>query len=381
MSKLTSDVIYETLSLSPSAAATTWGSVMSFPYTEKNRRITKQWLELTTSALTQTGGTYVRFIPGGYHIQQTELLSGGQPFLTIIGDDMALLQYVPATAEQLVILAAEQGDHATVTNRNSASAAAQVLLIPMTNVLDQVRLAIHGTNATDITIRITLKPLASVVEQDGTVPVATFSSPILKMQTHRLEKNELTASINKFKMGALVYPFMKSLTHQNTGLASGITQSSTVLTSFAGVDVAFMYFIVRPLAPTAGNLFKFVQVTSFSIQDASSNTITGEASHTDLIARTEMFNKWFPRSAFACSTNMTVSSTSTTNYIYFYAFCEYPERQLISPTKSTGFRHFAGNEKLVLNWGSATGAAYQLDVFAYTHSGLLVSQGHPLRIM
>jgi hypothetical protein len=377
----TANTIYETLSLSPSAAATTFGSVMSFPYTEKNRKITKQWLELTLSALTQTGGTYVRFNPACWFIQTYEILSGGQPILTIVGDDMALLQYFPATSEALAVLAAEQGDYATVATRNSASAAAQTLVIPMTNVLDQVNVAVHGSIATDFTIRITLRSLASVVQQDGTVPVCTFSSPILKMQTERMKDSDLAKSISKFGRGALIYPFLRSVTHQNTGLASGITQSSTVLTAFAGIDVAWMYFLVRPLAPAADNLYKFVQVTSFSLQDASSNTITAEASHTDLMARTEMYNKWFPRSSFSVSTNMTGTATSTTNYIYMYAFCKYPEYQMASPDKSRGFRHFAGNEKLILNWGSATGAAYQLDVFAYCHSGLLVSMGNALRIV
>ena len=163
-----------------------------------------------------------------------------------------------------------------------------------------------------------------------------------------------------------------SVRYSPFNIASGVANTSLVLSPFVG-NVIALFFVVRPTASLTGNnCYQFTAIKDFAILDSSNaNTIGGQNIPSSLAL--QYLNSFYSKSSYSSETSIgsNLAGTKCDNgaNVYCWSFSsnlvEALDKGLL-----LSHRRFQGNEILQLNFTASLSASVQVDVWAYTQSAL-----------
>lgn len=139
----------------------------------------------------------------------------------------------------------------------------------------------------------------------------------------------------------------------------GVSSVTIPLTSFNG-DISHFYFNVRlnSTAYTGLNLMTFIPISSFTLNDSSETTVSGNITH----AMSTLLNRNYVQSSLYTENYLSVNNQNMN--LYFYSHSIDPVTSLKNGA-SLGSRKYNSNDTLTINFMTTLTAAVIVDVFGY----------------
>ena len=167
------------------------------------------------------------------------------------------------------------------------------------------------------------------------------------------------------------HTFIHDTRYATFSVPSGTLTTTIVLTPIVG-NITALLFTVR--ATTVGvGAWNFTQLASWAINDAqSTNIVGGSALPASYCAN--ILNRDWSKSSYNTETSFNSATNNAANY-YMWSLSVDPVSAMLDGQALTS-RRFIGAEQLILNFPSATGAAVQVDVYAWVESVLEQGVGY-----
>jgi hypothetical protein len=330
-------------------------SSVDFRLTESEFMLEDMALELSLSALTQTGGTTIRYVDAPLMLNRVEIYanSGAQ-----------LVQTIDAWHLRMVDVLHLSNESATFKNKITDAAAAgtaQTFYIRLHSFINTIGGYPLFATTGDLTVRVYFRSLADSVVQDGTAPVGSIASAKLKVKLSEVsarEKQEFMASQMRHPK---LYRFMNTRITP-IPVASGSTSIRQVLNSVRA-PISHMTFVITDSNPTGADLEGgYTALQDFVVLNASGENQTGKQVITDAFNRNFLAGEWFS------------STTTTTENIYAYSWASNPELAL-SKGINSGVYEKSGSDVLEINFGSALSSASTIYLMEYTYSFVELYKG------
>ena len=149
-----------------------------------------EWLKdarifIQVSALTGTGGTYIRFVnaPAIYMFDKFDLVCDGKPKESITSDQLYEQIYKNVDSDQWQRIALDIGYNTSTTARNTAAGSAQSFALALKWMFNFFAKPVDINNFANIEIRCFPKAnLTYCIQTDKTSPVLSFTNFQLDMQ-------------------------------------------------------------------------------------------------------------------------------------------------------------------------------------------------------
>ena len=361
----TQNVIPTTLTI-PSQSAFAWGAPSIIDLKIKNIKVHEAILALTLGAVTGVtpdGTTYPNLNPSSSFFSKVEIVVDGNVEETINPDFNFIRNQLYASDIDRAMNNYAMGSYTNTSSRYTKTVSGSVWYLNLACLFHQTNLALLNSHH-DVQLRITLAPLASVINVGALVGTAVvpINGASLIIRTTQLDSSisqRLLVEMSKVPKHNLFL----ATRYLPFPLNSGITSSTSTLT-FTG-SLHSLYFIVRPTTGLNGIAqFTYKAIKDFSILSASGENISGGVvipSDFNLLEQ----QKWYTESTFPMEAFTGVNSSNC----YMYSFSVDPVAAYKSGAMY-GSRVFQGNEQLVLNYVSALSGTHQLDVFALVESAI-----------
>ena len=252
------------------------------------------------------------------------------------------------------------GQYDTIAQRTllSSQTTTNTHIIGLTNLMSQIKLNMLN-NSHNIDIKVTLAIFADIfVVTSGTLVSSTILSATLICKVTRLNQSKVLQRLNH--VANIPYHINGHDVCTTTAIINAGVSSVTIpLTSFNG-DLSHFYFNVRLNATgyTGLILMTFIPISSFTLNDSSGTSISGNITH----AMSTCLNRGFMQSSL-CTENYLSTNNQNMN-LYFWSHSIDPVTTLKNGV-SLGSRRYNGNDTLTKNFMTSLTAAVIVDVFGY----------------
>lgn len=194
--------------INPQGGTPSYGDTIEWLIPRNANLLGYMMLELKLSALSQTGGTYIRFVDKiGWAFWKELTLTVGPNRIDRRYSRFANV-WEELSAKKAELKAREEIGEGTVIERNEAASKVSTYNVPLNLYFQDfphLYLPLDALGNGDIRMQMTTRALSELVEQDGTSPVGTISSAILKpllislphweIPLHAAPKSQLIKSI------------------------------------------------------------------------------------------------------------------------------------------------------------------------------------------
>ena len=211
-------------------------------------------------------------------------------------------------------------------------------------------------SAHGLQIKLTLDSLTNLIEKStltAVLPAVTINSVSLLLRVSKITPSFVAQRLEKLRIQPLMATF-NSTVSQTNAIASGVLQSTILLSSFSNSNIQHFYFVFRPIstALTGDALFQFSNIVNnfYIIDCAGANIInTPIPGSMDLL----LINR---------ASTLGTFTTETKGSMYAWYFTLDAVKTAESG-QVNGSRFFNGNEALVINYTVSTLFNYQIDIY------------------
>lgn len=319
--------------------------------------LTHSYVQLKVSNNT---GANTTLAPTPFWIERVEFIdSSGNILSTISGQEIYLsLAFLSREEyEQMCGYMCLNSAYAT-TGTVLANGASGNYYIPLFHLFASSKLHLAGLSH-EITIRLYTQS-SSFTILAGALPTVNDVSLILKgfSEPNHIRQSRRAVYNNKLP---LKLPFVNFIRHKDIQTLGVSTQYTTVLSTIKGTMIG-LFFTVRPAGFTGATQGNYQPISSYDIQLASGESLTGHyvKLHEDSkLENAEMFNNLF----------------GLNKDWYFISFSSDPSGDYGQGSNS-GYNAFAGTEKLVFTTNSTiVPGSFQIDVIALSAEHLHIADG------
>ena len=148
--------------------------------------------------------------------------------------------------------------------------------------------------------------------------------------------------------------------YQPTPVASGLSQSTTILNGITGC-VSWLIFTVRYTNAMSGTgNFNFLPISSFTLLGSDGSNICGGSAISSATCLL-MMNRWHTLGSYSAENSLGVVNNGSNAYMFSFS-CD-PITQSSNGTQY-GCKNFLGNEQLIITFASALTSTAQIDIYA-----------------
>ena len=247
------------------------------------------------------------------------------------------------------------GAYNSALSRYNMSSTNTTYQVPLKSFFSQLKPEILNNNG-NLRIAITMDSLLNIINQGNLVgvPVVTINSISALFKVTKYS-NEL---INNKLMQLNKNPLMRTyntISYQPAIIPINTTTVSVSLSNFVGLNIQFLYFVLRPSTALTGiNSFSFMPITNFNIISA-----TGESLTSGVITSAQslyIFNRTLTLGCFTSDQNGYGNV-----YTVFHTSDAISTMTLMGGVY--GSKLYTGSESLVINLPIST-AQLNLDIYA-----------------
>jgi len=341
------------------------GSQVVIDYKEYNTQVLQQWIAITVSTL--SGLTSGMFTPAQFMINNIVCQQGNDAIETLYPEEQFIQQQLFLNEQDRLPDNLLSGLYSSTSKRTTLAGAQNVYYIPLWNYVRQCT-ALCLNEKHNIQFKITMNALSICTSGTGT-PAATISAINLVSKVKRLSQSMVLEYTNSLFNNKQLFFKFNDVRNAPFQVPSGNSSSDIVLSPFSG-NVQLLMFILRPVSGLTGNsLFSFTQVSQYEILDSAGKNIVGGVPITNAQALLIIGND-VCQSGYL--TENSLGSTDNGANVYCYSFCNDVEAA-VQTGMHTGSQKFTGTERLKITYASALAAAYQIDVYCFTESGVAYS--------
>lgn len=350
----------------PSSSNPVLGSFFTIDYRELSTMVHDLTLQYNFTSL--TGTTVTNFVPAYFFAQRIEYVQNGKVISTNYATEQFVLNQLFNPDETRKLLNMSSGDYSSTAQRVALAATSNSYYL---NVFNYIKMSggipVIDVNHT-IQLRIYLDNLTNITSPAG-APVATLTSVNLIAKITRLRTQEVELKKRELMDRPQHFKFNEPRSMFPT-IPVGVTSTNIVLQGISG-RISMLFFVMRAVgATTNGNYFAFNPLVSYNILDSSSTNISGGQAISNSEALGVLSRDWISSSYLS---EQALSQVNNNANVYFYSFCTDPKSTICNGI-STGHWNFTGNEQLQLNFASALGSAYNLEIYAYNNAVVEISK-------
>ena len=330
-------------------------------------------LVITLAAGTATSKSYLSLVnDGSFLAKLVEIRLGGQLLSSLYPEAWYVNPIIHWTNEQKLKYLPGIGNN-TQTVRRAAGIAGQVLYInvPVPWITSKGWFVKQALGQ-QLDIKIYHNDLNTIVQTDGTSPSLTISSLTLNVsgRNYLSQANQMAAINNVRRLGTVHQRFLDPVQQQFT-LASGSSQYTIQLTNMNGL-YSHLLFVIRAASsistPLGNAPDNFVALTSYSFLDSAGNIVLPTQTHAYALGP---YAAKYTRGDFT-DVQGGLATAAGQKPIYGVFFDAEPEKSMRLGTQS-GLYRMDGLARLQINFASAIGSNYVVDVIGYTLSSLETS--------
>ena len=356
---LDSNLKNEILQIS-SSSIPVWGSAFTFQMKEKNINFHDYAIQFISSAISGTGTITGAYVPAFYFIDRIETNSNGINLITETGRELMIRANCQLDNEDRSGVNLNAGAYDSLAQRTplSSQTTTNTHIVGLTNLISQIKLNLLN-NAHNLDIKVTMANFSDIfVVTSGTLVSSTILSATLICTVTRLNQSTVMQRLNHMVASPYIMNGHDVVT--TTSIVNlGVSSVAIPLTSFNG-DISHFYFNVRlnSTAYTGLNLMTFIPITSFTLNDSSGTTVSGNITH----AMSTLLNRNYVQSSLYTENYLSVNNQNMN--LYFYSHSIDPVTSLKNGV-SLGSRKYNSNDTLTINFMTTLTAAVIVDVFGY----------------
>ena len=267
--------------------------------------------------------------------------------------------------EDSIFINNASGAYNNATSRFAMSSTTSTYLVPIrTGIFNQLRTELLNSNHS-IRLSFLMENLTNIINQSTIVgtPVATLNSVSLLLKVSKYEQPLIQSKILQLQRNPLCKLY-NSYSYQPAIVNSGSTSSIVNLSNFAGLNIQYVYFVIRlssTLTKSEGFLF-LNNLSNYSFLSLSGENLSGQP-----ITPQQSLYVYNKSNTLGCFT-----SIDTT---YGNVFSIFHTSDAISTMSNPGsgvygHRLYNGSESLVLNFSSALTANVTVDIYSSVTSML-----------
>ena len=307
------------------------------------------------SGYTGTATNAPRLVPSFLFSTKSEILCNGINLDTIFSCQNFVNNQIFSDDQDRAFINLAAGSYSNTLSRYTLGQTTSNYYAPLYCFVNQI--GYKGLNsAHGLQIKLTLDSLTNLIEKStltAVLPAVTINSVSLLLRVSKITPVFVAQRLEKLRIQPIMATFNSTVSQTNT-IASGVLQSTILLSSFSNSNIQHFYFVFRPISTQliGDALFQFSNiVNNFYIIDGSgasiiNNPVTGSM---DLL----LINR--------ASTLGTYTTETVGNMYAWYVTLDCVNTA--QSGKVNGSRFFNGNEALVINYNVSTLFNYQIDIY------------------
>ena len=340
--------------------------------------IDRIFLRVDLPAISQTGGSYTRFVNDGHFLlSKIELYSQGADAAVWTMQASGLTQYLASIAhfayEDKAFLwkaTGNAGDSARATAASSAQSIYIPLYIP---AITGSKFGFLNAATTGWTIKVYFDSLSNVVQADGTAQTCAPTAANLYIQGRAIDsaahkQKALSLAATRPMHYKALFPVIQAAQQ----LASGSSQFTFTLTAFSGMTLSHMWVVVRLSASVNTALAnapdQFVTISTIDLKKSSGEEILANQLPGSYLLGPGAIKPLTGDLSDAHGGSGVVKSA------YLISFADSPEDAWRTGSLSGGVA-FSGAETMTLTFSSALGALNQADIIGYATGSFVQNNG------
>ena len=278
-----------------------------------------------------------------------------------------LMNQLYTSLEDSYFINSASGPYNSLSTRYAMSQVNTVWQTPLkTGIFNQIKSELLNNNH-NIRVSILLDNLTNIINQGSLTgtPSSVINSCSLILKVSKYDQittnNKLLQLTKQPKL--LLY---NTTAYQPFISNSGSSQSIITLSNFIGLNIQFIYFVIRlSSAITKSEGFNFLNNTSnYSVLSSSGESLVGTTTSSSVSLL--LYNKHNTAGCFTCD--------STYGNVYTVWHSIDPQSTIMQSGSCYGQRLYSESESLVINFSSALTANCNIDIYASTSS--LLKQNH-----
>ena len=267
--------------------------------------------------------------------------------------------------EDAVFINNASSPYNSASSRFAMSSTTSTYLVPLRiGIFNQARTELLNSNHS-IRLSFLMETLTNIINQSTIVgtPTATLNSVSLLLKVSKYEQSIIQNKLLQLQRNPLCKLY-NSYAYQPAIVNSGATSAIINLSNFAGLNIQFIYFVIRlssALTKSEGFLF-LNNLTNYSFLSSSGENLSGQPITSQ-------------QSLYVYNKSNTLGCFTAIDSTYGCVFSIFHTSDAISTMTQPGsgvygHRSYNGSESLVLTFSSALAANVTLDIYASVTSML-----------